>query len=150
MKAIKWILLLCALPVMASAENRLVDTLKLWDGAITAEAITANTIGLDAIGLTNAICDSAIISRVAWNTWDDGSWNDCHRPKDTTRWYIKAIGEKCDSTYKKIYAPTPENPQFFQQVYERTITCKTDTTWAEKVQVWLRPEQLEKLTELLK
>src|SRR3990172_227004 len=108
----KWILLLLALPVVASAEDKFT---------------------VDAIGAT-----------YLWGL------DDCHKPKDTTRWYIKAIGEKCDSTYKKIYAPTPENPLFFQQVYERTITCKTDTIWAEKVQVWLRPEQLEKLTEILK
>ena len=135
----KFVLLLLALPVMASAETQ-VDTVQTL--AVNAVAISADAISSWEIGAANPIGIDSIMT----DTW----WRDqCPSKRDTTRWYIKAIGEKCDSTYKKIYAPTPENPQFFQQVYERTITCKTDTTWAEKIQVWLRPEQLEKLMEIL-
>ena len=135
------LILALALPVIASAQIRLVDTLQ----AVTWDAITADAIGATAIG---SMCDSAIVSR--WWGLDD-----CHKPKDTTRWYIKTIGDKCDTAYKKIYVPEPppisnQNATIYKEVYERTITCKTDTTWAEKVQVWLRPEQLDKLMELVR
>jgi hypothetical protein len=119
-----------------------------------AQVDTVQTIAVGATAISADAISSWWIDSIMPATWIDeigvAGWDHCPKPKDTARWYIKAIGEKCDSTYKKIYAPTPENPLFFQQVYERTITCKTDTTWAEKVQVWLRPEQLEKLIQILK
>ena len=135
------LILALALPVMASAQVKYVDTL---NSIIDQNWITGAAIS------TNAICDSLIVGD--WGDWTDGIWQDrsCHKPKDTTRWYIKTIGDKCDTVYKLVYTRIPnpdekpnEDAPLYRQVYERTITCKTDTTWAEKVQAWLRPEQLE-------
>ena len=114
------VLLFLALPVTAQ-DIWTVDTLQ-WD------AISANVI--DAVGWSNL---PALRSE----------------EKDTTRWYIETIGEKCDMAYKKIWLPT-QTDGLYEPFYERGIKCKIDTIWAEKIQVWLTPVQLNELMELFK
>lgn len=113
------VLLFLALPV-AAQDTWVVDTLQ-WD----ANLITTATI--------------------ATSIWDEIP----PKEKDTTRWYIETIGEKCDTAYKKIWLPT-QTDGLYEPFYERGIKCKIDTIWAEKIQVWLTPVQLNELMELFK
>lgn len=122
--------LLIAVPVLA--QDLRVDTLR-WDDALVT---TAGVITTNAIGWSDLIVDS-----IYWNGVPS-------KKKDTTRWYIELIGERCDTAYTKIWLPT-KTPDVYEPFYERGIKCRVDTTWAEKVSVRLRPSELEKLMEII-
>ena len=72
--------------------------------------------------------------------------------KDTTRYYIKEIKQKCDTTYVAIGGhdctdcPKCGTPPI---TFWPDIKCIDDTIWADKVQVWLTPIQLEELMRII-
>lgn len=132
------IMLLVVGSAMASPKRE-VDTVQY--SPITANVISANAIG-------GVIIDSISLDREWW--WPP----DTRRARDTANWYIESIGEKCDTTYKLIYAPAIDanidtGQTLYKQFYERTIECKIDTAWAEKITPRLTETQWQKLLQLL-
>lgn len=91
-------------------------------------------------------CDSVYFVEGRGIVLDD-VWFNRTCKKDTTLWYIKEIKEKCDTTFLKAYQPSA--PDLYKLEYTREIKCRIDTTWAEKVVVRLRPEELSKLMKIL-
>ena len=64
--------------------------------------------------------------------------------RDTTRYYIKEIKQKCDTTLKLVSHNCSEyGLACLLYRYAKDIECVDDTVWAEKVQVWLTPNQLK-------
>lgn len=126
MKRILLILGLMSLPIIAKGQIAFDSTI-----GVSAAGFTVGTISGSAIWASD-ICDTMWLPK-----------------KDTTRWYIKEVKEKCDTSYLKTYLPANISGDFYSEIYTREIKCKTDTTWAEKLEVWLRPEQLERLTKIL-
>lgn len=136
MKKILLVLGLMVLPMVATGEVVTVTEVRDSIWSINALGVTAGTInGNDLVwGVTSGTWDTCL------------SWP---RHPDTTRWYIKEIKEKCDTNYIKTFLPADVSGDFYSEIYTRQIKCITDTTWAEKIEVWLQPEQLEKLTKIL-
>ena len=66
--------------------------------------------------------------------------------KDTTRYYIKEIKQKCDTADIAIGCLVYRCD--FCSI-KLSITCVDDTIWADKVQVWLTPIQLEELMRII-
>ena len=69
---------------------------------------------------------------------------------DTTRYYIKEIKQKCDTTLVRITDNICDSGILrcgcgHYATHTTKIKCVDDTVWAEKVQVWLTPEQLKRL-----
>ncbi len=150
----RWMLfLLIAVPVLA--QDWTVDTLD-YDGnfGTTLESAFAKSLNAN-IMLTDAVAGSFGDSLNVTHFWGHEDHS------DTIIWYISEIGKRCDTSYKKIYAATqlpgahnaiytPDSLiNYFKLVYERTIKCRADTTWAEKVSVRLRPSELERLMEII-
>ena len=70
--------------------------------------------------------------------------------RDTTRYYIKEIKQKCDTIHKwSSYDCRKCRVACSALICTPQVQCVDDTIWADKVQVWLTPEQLSKLTKLL-
>ena len=64
-------------------------------------------------------------------------------PRDTTRYYIKEIKQKCDTANGVMLSCSVYNCDC--SPFPFVTNCRPDTIWADKVQVWLTPEQLEGL-----
>ena len=81
--------------------------------------------------------------------------------RDTTRCYIKEIKQKCDTTYHRnprinvLITPNICDSGILHcgcgryTTYRTEIKCQSDTVWADKVQVWLTPEQLKRLMKVV-
>ena len=75
-------------------------------------------------------------------------------PRDTTRNYIKEIKQKCDTTLVRITDNICDSGILrcgcgHYATHTTKIKCVDDTVWAEKVQVWLTPEQLKELMRII-
>jgi len=118
------ILLFLALPI--SAQDKGIK----WD-----------EITIGALGVGSIVADSM------WHIWEVPI-------RDSTKWYIKEIKQKCDTIWAPYDCPhcTKRNNGFMCDVafYERAVTCIDDTIWVKKIQIYLTPTELKQLMELLK
>ena len=128
MKKLLTLTILLLLPVLVSAD--------VFDITSNSDTLIRDTSDWDF--LNDIIWDDVTRGIVDTCTWSPPE-------RDTTRWYIKAIREMCDTLYYETYEPAgiPDH-DYYSRIYVREIKCKADTAWGEKIQVWLTPEQLER------
>ncbi len=72
---------------------------------------------------------------------------------DTLKEYISEIVERCDTTFKKIWMPAGrfDGVEYFKRIaVVDTIKVWPDTVWADKIPVYLKPEEYENLKLLLR
>ncbi len=108
------------------------------------------------------VCEDGVVREVDSTQIADAVWRPLWSavtaigllPKhDTTRNYIKEIKQKCDTVYEAIgghdctKCPKCGTPPI---TFFADITCIDDTVWAPKVQVWLTPERLDELLDIIK
>jgi len=136
------ITIMVLIPIMALGQNWDWDSGASVDSLLIADitTITCDTIGS---GLTTLdLC-----------AWTDNWVKPRPVEHDTLTEYITDIGEVCDTLFAKKWMPFKkiEGVQFYRQMtYIDSVICHIDTTWANKRQVWLEPDQYEKLIDLLK
>ena len=76
--------------------------------------------------------------------------------RHTTRYYIKEIKQKCDTAFVPITPNICDSGILncgcghYTTYCSAKIKCVDDTVWADKVQVWLTPDQLEQLFDMIK
>lgn len=82
-----------------------------------------------------------------------GIWNEAPKKHDTLKEYVTEINEVCDTLWSKHWVPLEElidGEQYFRQLPKiDSVVCRPDSVWADKVQVWLTPEQTEWLLKFI-
>lgn len=141
------------------------STAKSCDKVDTFDTGNAGSFGGAAIGVYVLFADSILDSLSIWGQSPIPLWTPINTlwglERDTTRYYIKEIKQKCDTVHQWVSHDCRRSnmnrlnrfgcrPACSALVCVPKITCVDDTVWAEKVQVWLTPEQLEQLTEIIK
>lgn len=129
------------LPIMASAQY--------YTAEDTCDVSLA--VGLTSAAITtDAYWGDAIADSIVWIV--DDRHNVTSKKRDTLTSYITDIKEVCDTLYKQkfVEAGKLKGEMMFEIVYVHDTTkCRMDTTWADKVQVYLKPDELAKLMEIL-
>lgn len=135
------------LPIMASAQYYTADDtcdVSLAAG-LTSAAITTGSLIIDHNS-------GDWIHATASCMVDSIEWHSPYKKHDTLTSYITEIKEICDTLYKQkfVEAGKLKGEMMFEIVYVHDTTkCRMDTTWADKVQVYLKPDELKKLMEIL-
>ena len=118
------------------------DFLATAEDTLNINAATSGwTITTDAIG---------------WDAIDDSVWYDDAYgivKHDTTREYVSAIEDKCDSAYTKKWVPYEKikGVQYFKRMAViDSVHCYVDSTWAKKQPIYLTPDEMDELRRLLR
>ena len=90
-----------------------------------------------------------------WTTVDSlhwtGLWSPLPLERDTTRYYIKEIKQKCDTIHKwSSHDCRKCRVACSALICTPRTECVDDTTWAPKMQIWLTPIELEQLMKLIR
>jgi hypothetical protein len=86
-------------------------------------------------------------------TNDGWIYDDSPKKHDTLKEYVVSIKEKCDSLMVERwkFAVNVRGVDYFEKAWTiDSVKCYPDTTWANKVAVYLTPDELDKLLRMVR